>query len=108
MVERISYQLEHFHTEGKVFSYQTLLLLIVITENLTELRQIELVNFSDVVDLFERNATISFFTFENSIIAAIYKIIFGSTMPRMSEDLKLLLQNPTELIGDWFCYQDLQ
>ena len=38
LVDIISYQLEHFHTEGKVFSYQTLLLLIVITENLIELR----------------------------------------------------------------------
>ena len=36
MVERISYQLEHFHTEGKVFNYQTLLLLMVITKNLTD------------------------------------------------------------------------
>ena len=63
-------------------------------------------NFSDAVDLFERNATISFFTFSNSIIPPIYKIIFGSTMPRISEDLKLLLHNPTELIGDWFFYQD--
>ena len=106
LVDRISYQLEHFHIEGKVFSYQTLLLLIVITENLTELRQIELVNFLDVVDLSERNATISFFTFSNSIIPAIYKIIFGSTMLRISDDLKLLLHNPTKRVGDWFCYQD--
>lgn len=103
MVDKISYQLEHFHIEGKVFSYQTLLLLIVIIENLTELRQIEPVNFSDAIDLFERNATISYFTFANSIIPAIYKVIFGSTMPTISEDLKLLLQNPTKLIGDWFC-----
>ena len=38
LIDRISYQLEHFHTKGKAFSYQTLLLLIVITENLTKLR----------------------------------------------------------------------
>ena len=67
---------------------------MVLTENLTELRQIEPVNFLDVVDLSERNATISFFTFANSIMPAIYKVIFGSTMPRISEDLKFLLQNP--------------
>ena len=71
LVERISYHLEHFHTEGKVFNYQTLLLLMVITENLTELRQIEPINFSDVVDLFESKATISFFTFANSIMPSI-------------------------------------
>ena len=34
-----------------------------------------------------------------------YKVIFGSTMPRISEDFKSLLQNPVELIGDWFCYK---
>ena len=27
-------------------------------------------------------------------------------MPRISEDLRSLLQNPTKLIGDWFCYKD--
>ena len=106
LVERISYQLEHFHTEGKIFNYQNLLLLMVISEILTNLRQIKPVNFSDVVDLFERNATISFFTFANSIMPSIYKVIFGSTMPRISEDLKFLLHNPAELIGDWFSYDD--
>ena len=106
LVDKISHQLEHFHSKGKTFNYQTLLLLMVITENLAELRQIEPVNFLDVVDLSERNATISFFTFANSIMPTIYKVIFSSTMPRISEDLKFLLQNPVELIGDWFCFKD--
>ena len=79
---------------------------MVITENLTDLRQIEPVHFSDVVDLSERNATISFFTFSNCIMPAIYKVIFGSTMTRISEDLRSLLHNPTKLIGDWFYYKD--
>jgi hypothetical protein len=70
------------------------------------LRQIEPVNFIDVVDLSKRNATISFFTFSNSIMPTIYKVIFGCTMPRISEDLKFLLQNPAELFGDWFCFKD--
>ena len=102
----ISSQLENFHTKGKVFNYQTLLLLMVITENLTYLRHIEPVHFSDVVDLSERNATISFFTFSNCIIPAIYKVIFGSTMPRISEDLRSLPQNLAKLIGHWFYYKD--
>ena len=63
-------------------------------------------NFLDVVDLSERNATISFFSFANSIMPAIYKIIFVSIMQSISEDLKFLLQNPIELIGDWFCFKD--
>ena len=35
----------------------------------------------------------------------VYKIIFGSTTPRINEDLRVLLQNLVELIGDWFCYK---
>ena len=38
LVERISSQLKNFHNDGKVFNYQTLLLLIVITENLPSLQ----------------------------------------------------------------------
>jgi len=106
LVERISSQLKNFHSDGKVFNYQTLLLLMVITENLPSLQQMEPVFFSDGVDLSERNATISFFDFENWIIFVVYKVIFGSTMPRINEELKLLLQNPTDLVGDWFCYKE--
>ena len=36
----------------------------------------------------------------------IYRVIFGSFMLKISEDLKLLLQNPVELVGDWFCFKD--
>ena len=63
-------------------------------------------HFSEGVDLSERNATISFFVFSSWIIPTLYKIIFGSTMPRINEDLRLFLQNPVELIGDWFCFKD--
>ena len=38
LVERIVYQLEHFQSDGKVFNYQTLLMLMIIIENLDELR----------------------------------------------------------------------
>ena len=91
LVNKISYQLEHFHSDGKTFNYQTLLMLMVIIENLTELRKIEPVNFLEGVDLSQRNATISFFTFASLVMPAIYKVIFGSFMPKISEDLKLLL-----------------
>jgi hypothetical protein len=78
----------------------------VITENLEELREIEPINFQEAVDLSQRNATISFCTFSSSIMPTIYKVIFGSYMPKISEVLKMLLQNPDELIGDWFCFRD--
>ena len=104
--EKIAYQLEHFQSDGKVFSYQTLLMLMIIIENLNELRQMEPVHFSDDTDLSQRNAIMSFFTFASSIIIALYKLSFGSTMPRIDGDLKLLLQGPVELVGDWFCFED--
>ena len=37
---------------------------------------------------------------------AIYKVIFGSTMPRIGEDFKSLIRNPAKLIRDWFYYKD--
>ena len=64
---------------------------MIITENLNELRQMEPVHFSDDTDLSQRNATMTFFTFATSVIPALYKLIFGSTMPRIGGDLKLLL-----------------
>lgn len=47
-----------------------------------------------------------FFTFASSVMPAIYKVIFGSLMPKISEDLKLLLQNLVDLVGDWFYFKD--
>ena len=79
---------------------------MVITENLGELREIEPVNFLELVNLPQRNATIYFFTFSSSIMLVTYKVIFGSYMPKISEDLKMLLQNPVEPVGDWFCFKD--
>ena len=79
---------------------------MVITENLDELKQIEPINFSDSKKLSQRNATISFFTFVGSVMPALHKLIFGSFMPRISEDLKLLLQSPVETMGVWFCFEN--
>ena len=81
-------------------------MLMIITENLHELRQMEPVHFSDNTDLSQRNATMTFFTFSSTVIPAIYRLIFGSTMPRIGAYLKALLQGPVELIGDWFCFAD--
>lgn len=81
-------------------------MLMIITKNLDELWQIEPTNFLDSTDLSQRNATISFFTFASSVMPVLPKLIFGSFMPRVSEDLKLLLQNPVETMGDWFCFEN--
>lgn len=106
LVEKISYQLGHLNSDGKVFNYQTLLMLMVIIENLDVLKKIEPINFSDSTNLSQRNATIYFFIFAGSVMPALHNLIFGSFMQRISEDLKLLLQNPVETIGDWFCFEN--
>ena len=41
LVERITSQLDNFHNFGKIFRYQTLLMLIVINSNLQTLQQME-------------------------------------------------------------------
>ena len=73
-------------------------MLMIITENLSELRKTELVHFSDDTDLSQRNATLSFFTFSSTVVPAIYKLIFGFAMPRIGEELKAILQNPQGLV----------
>ena len=47
LAKKIAYQLGHFQSDGKVFNYQTLLMLMIIIENLHELRQMEPFHFSD-------------------------------------------------------------
>lgn len=81
-------------------------MLMIITENLVELRQIEPTNFSGDTNLSQRNEIVPFFTFSNLVMPALHKLIFGSFMPRISEYLKLLLQNLVEVVGDWFCFKD--
>ena len=51
LAEKIAYQLGHFQSDGKVFNYQTLLMLMIITKNLHELRKMEPIHFSDSTDL---------------------------------------------------------
>ena len=100
LAEKIAYQLGHFQSDGKVYNYQTLLMLMIITKNLHELRQMEPVHFSDNTYLSQRNAMMNFFTFLSMVIPAIYRLIFGCTMPRIGAYLKALLQNLVELVGD--------
>lgn len=81
-------------------------MMMAITENLDELKQFEPIKFSYSTNLSQRNATISFFTFVGLVMPTLHKLIFGSFMPRISEDLKLLLHNPMETVGYWFCFEN--
>lgn len=41
--------------------------------------------FTDSVDLSEKNGSLTFFTFTNKIMAYVYKLIFGATLPRLTK-----------------------
>ena len=47
LIERIASQLQNFYTQGKVFNYKTLLMIMIITENLETLQQMDPTYFSD-------------------------------------------------------------
>ena len=57
LVERITSQLEKFNNSGKIFRYQTLLMLIVINNNLQTLQQMQPKYFTKYVNLSKRNST---------------------------------------------------
>ena len=95
LADKIAYQLGHFQSGGKVFRYQTLLMLMVITENLTELRQLEPVHFSDNTDLSQRHASLSFFTFSGTVIPALYRLIFGVTNAENRRGVKSIFAEST-------------
>ena len=62
--------------------------------------------FAENVNLSEKNASMPFFNFSNKIMAFVYKLIFGTTLPRMTEEMKICMQNSNEPVGDWFLYKE--
>ena len=49
---------------------------------------------------------INMFEFVNTIMAEIYKLMFDDILPRVLEEMKLILQPSSEdRIGDWFLYK---
>ena len=56
--------------------------------------------FVENVNLPERNSTMTFISFTNKIMSSIYKLIFGTTLPRMTEEMKAYLWNSNEPVGD--------
>ena len=46
---------------------------------------------------------INMFEFVNIIMAEMYKLLFDDVLPRVLEEMKLMLQSSSEdIIGDWF------
>ena len=100
LVERITSQLENFNNSSKVFRFQTLLILIVINNNLQALQQMQPLYFTDQVNLSERNSTITYFNFIDKVMASIYKLIYGVSLLRFLEEMKAYMQSSSELVGD--------
>ena len=88
LVERITSQLDNFNNSGKVFRYQTLLILIVINNNLQALQQMQPIYFAEHVNLSERNSTMTYINFIDKVMSSLYKLIYGISLPRMSEEMK--------------------
>ena len=74
----------NFHTK-KCFKYQTLLLLLIIYENLTKLQEQDPILFEDNFDISEESTSISFFEFTNKIMAKVYYLLFKDELPRVSK-----------------------
>lgn len=62
--------------------------------------------FVDNMNLSERNSSMTFFNFTDKIMAYVYRLIFGTTFPRITEEMKACLHNSNELVGDWFLYKE--
>ena len=48
----------------------------------------------------------TFINFTHKIMSSIWMLIFGSSLPRMMEEMKAYLQKSNELVGDWFLYKE--
>jgi hypothetical protein len=105
-VERITSQLENFNNSGKVFRYQTLWILIVINNNLQALQQTQPLYFTDDVNLSERNSTITYYNFMDKVMSSLYKLIYGMSLPRFSEEMKAHMHSSSEPVGDWLLYKE--
>jgi hypothetical protein len=106
LVNRITSQLENFNNSGKIFRYQTLLILIVINNNLQTLKQMHPTYFAKDVNLSERNCTMSYINFIDKVMSSLHKLIFGISLLRMTKEMKVYMQNSNEPVGDWFLYQE--
>ena len=66
----------------------------------------ELEFFIDSVDVSEKNGILEFFTFTNKTMAYVDKLIFGATLPRLTEEMKIYMHHSSDLVGVWFLYED--
>ena len=63
-------------------------MLMVINNNLQELQQMKPTYFVEDVNILERNSTMTFINFIDKVMSSIHKLIFGISLPRMTEEMK--------------------
>ena len=39
-------------------------------------------------------------------MSSLYKLIYGMSLPRFSEEMKAYMQSSSEPVGDWFLYKE--
>ena len=47
----------------------------------------------------------TFINFIDKIMAYVYRLKFGTTLPRLTKEMKACLHNSNEPVGDWFLYK---
>ena len=48
----------------------------------------------------------TFTSFIDMIMPSSYNLIFGTSLPRITKEMKAYLQNSNEPVGDWFLYKE--
>ena len=64
--------------------------------------------FAENVNLLERNSTMTFISFTDKIMSFVYRLIFGNSLPRMTEEMISYLLNSNAQVGDWFLYKEFK
>ena len=83
------------------FKYQSYLLNMLLCSNVTELQFLSTMFSSDLPK------QINIFEFMNSIMSEMYKLLFDEVLPRVLEEMKVMMQSsPKDRFGDWFLYKD--
>ena len=84
LAEVIHAQLVEFHKVG-FFRYQSLLLKMLLCSNVSKFQ------FLSTIFSLNLSKQINMFEFVNTIMAEIYKLLFDDVLPRVLEEMRLIL-----------------
>ena len=83
LAKKIHSQLENFHSE-KTFKFQSLLLLMVIHKNHSNLHKREPLIFTEDLNCSMEEGALSFFQFTNQVMEVVYQLLYNSSLPSVS------------------------